>query len=104
MSKIEITIGGMSQGSLAVDGHDIADAITGFSLQTRVGCVPLLQVDLMAEATHLTGKADVRMKDSVYELLCLAGWTPPDSRDRIELPAPDSSASQPMPVGEETAE
>lgn len=61
MSKVEITVGSWGQGSLLVDGDDISKAVSGFSLQTRVGTVPVLRVDLLAEPTYLTGEMDVRM-------------------------------------------
>ncbi len=105
MSKVEIAIDAVGNVTIAVEGNDISSAVRGFTVTSRVGSLSQLRLDILAEATFLTGEMDVRMPDAVYALLCKAGWTPPASGERIELPAEPSGegAAEPVPAKEVTA-
>lgn len=100
MSKVEIELEGAGGGKFLVDGHDIARCVRGFQLGWSVGNLNQITLDLVVvDATRVDGDFEIWLDHRTGELLERAGWTPPAAGGRFTL----APASQPMPVGEETA-
>lgn len=75
--KVEIhTIG--TRGSLALDGHDVSNGVSGFQVSYEVGGnLPLLTLDPVVREAEIGGEMKVYVSPAASDLLCRLGWTPP---------------------------
>lgn len=78
-------------GTITVDGHDVSNAVRGYTVSQRAGgradvLLDLVVVDLTADVE----KANVHINQYAADLLMLAGWTPPPGRPATLLVLPNT--------------
>lgn len=86
MTEVKISLSPMGTGRIELDGHEIQNAVAGFTLNANAGDATTMLVRLSAVALSYVGSVDVKMPDSTRQLLVAAGWTPPVEPVRDELP------------------
>ncbi|MCY0919619.1 MULTISPECIES: hypothetical protein [unclassified Streptomyces] len=64
-------------GTVEVDGHDISDTVSGFTLTQRAGEPPAIALDLALYTAMVEGVATLAMKPGTDNLLTSFGWTRP---------------------------
>ena len=77
-ARVQIKLGQTGFGSIVIDGHDVADNVCGFRLDSRVGQPTSLE--LRFPAVHLDDvdvTARVRLSPDTEAMLRELGWTPP---------------------------
>lgn len=70
----EIVTNNVGRGTLRLDGVDVSDAVSGFTLAGKAGQPTTLTLDLLVTAD---ASGDVVVSPDVHELLIDLGWTPP---------------------------
>lgn len=62
-----------------IDGHDIADGLTGLTLSMGVGRIPTATLELLIpDVTELhDAETQLLIPDSTRDVLVALGWTPP---------------------------
>lgn len=82
--RAEITASPSGIPTIKIDGHDIADAISGYRLeQDADDLVPVLTVELpISEIASYTGDVRLHIASATCDLLIEHGWTPPEENDQ----------------------
>jgi hypothetical protein len=74
-----ISLDALGRGTVEVDGHDISDAVRGFTLSGEVGHRPRLGLELCVYTSEADGDdVQVHIPDDTAAALVALGWTPPD--------------------------
>jgi hypothetical protein len=60
-----------------VDGQDVANGLRGYTLRSKAGHMPTLELDLRVFDTEVDGEARVVVPAGTREALIKLGWTPP---------------------------
>lgn len=71
----------LTADSIVVNGHDISNACTGYTLSAEVHDIPRLSVDLLTIPAY-NGRAAVTIPGSTRDALIALGWTPPPRKTR----------------------
>lgn len=86
MSEIEICIDRCAtDGKIIVDGHDIAEAVSGFRIDARVGQITKVELDLVVidATTFESPHVQLNLAPRVADYLERAGWTPPPGQRSV---------------------
>jgi hypothetical protein len=77
--RLAITATGVGTAEVLLNGQDIANALTGLTLDMGVGKVPTATLDLLLIDTTKVQDAETRIfiPDATREALLALGWTPP---------------------------
>lgn len=77
---VEIELTGRT-GRLVLDGHDMTNAVQGFTLYGGHNDLPQLRIDAAVFTVNVghieSAQVAVHMPDEARELLIKQGWTPP---------------------------
>jgi hypothetical protein len=73
--KAEIIIDPTGRGNIRIDGQDVSKAVRGFQLDSCVGEITTLALDLVMIRAEI--EADTVIVPQAYDLLVRLGWTPP---------------------------
>jgi hypothetical protein len=76
-SEVKIRLSPMGIGSVELDGHEIQNALAGFTINANAGEPVTLVARLTPVALHYVGRVDVKLPEPTRQLLLAAGWTPP---------------------------
>jgi hypothetical protein len=76
--KAEIIIDPTGRGNIRIDGQDVSKAVRGFQLESRVGEVTTLVLDLVMVRAEI--EVDTVIVPQTYDLLVRLGWTPPEGQ------------------------
>ncbi|GAQ61904.1 hypothetical protein [Streptomyces scabiei] len=72
-----IRVDALGGGTVEVNGHDISDAVRGFTLTGEAGHMPRLGLDLRLFTGEVEGEVQVHIPDETAATLVALGWTPP---------------------------
>lgn len=79
-----IRVDALGGGTVEVGGHDISDAVRGFTLTGEVGHLPRLDLDLRVFTIETEGDAQVHIPDDTAAALATLGWTPPPRLVKVD--------------------
>ena len=79
LSRIRLvpTAGGR-RDIVEVDGHDVTSGLRAYTLRSKVGHFPILELELGVFETEVRGEARVVITSGTREALVKLGWTPPE--------------------------
>lgn len=74
----------VKRAEIVLDGHDVADSITAFTLDVDAarGELPRLTLRLPPLETEVAGEMRVDIDQKTRDVLTRLGWTPPSGLDR----------------------
>jgi hypothetical protein len=82
--KVEIDLTEGARALISVDGHDIAEHVTGLTLTARARRPPQLTLELdLTHRASIGAGAMVEVSQAVGELLVSLGWTPPSDLPEV---------------------
>lgn len=79
-----IRLDALGGGTVEVGGHDISDAVRGFTLTGEVGHMPRLGLDLRVFTSEVEGDVQVHIPDETAATLAALGWTPPPRLVKVD--------------------
>lgn len=80
-----ISLDALGAGTVEVDGHDISDAVRGFTLSGKVGHRPRLDLELCVYTSEASsGDVQVHIPDDTAATLVALGWTPPPRLVKVD--------------------
>ena len=79
-----IRLDALGGGTVEVGGHDISDAVRGFTLTGEVGHMPRLGLDLRLFTSEVEGDVQVHIPDETTATLAALGWTPPPRLVKVD--------------------
>jgi hypothetical protein len=73
--------------AVTLDGHDIADQISGLALAITPGRPPAISLEMriIRDELHVDTAAAIHLDEQTHDLLTRLGWTPPTT-DRPARP------------------
>ena len=84
-----IRVDALGGGTIEVGGHDISNAVRGFTLTSEVGHMPGILLDLLVFTgeTEVEGDVKVHVPDETAAALVTLGWTPPPRLVKVDADA-----------------
>ncbi|MFU0241676.1 hypothetical protein ACKI1J_38800 [Streptomyces scabiei] len=81
-----IRVDAVGGGTIEVGGHDISNAVRGFTLTSEVGHMPGILLDLLVFTgeTEVQGDVKVHVPDETTAALVALGWTPPPRLVKVD--------------------
>jgi len=80
VSQVRITSTGPNNGTVEVDGQDIARLCRRADISVSVGQFTTVTLDMVISKTvEFEGKANVQLTPEVEQVLTGLGWTPPEA-------------------------
>jgi hypothetical protein len=80
VSQVRITSTGPNNGTVLVDGQDLAKLCRGADISISVGHFTTVTLDMVIGRTvEFEGEATVKLTPEVEQALTGLGWTPPDA-------------------------
>lgn len=79
--RAEVKLGPVGTGSVVLDGVDVSGGVAGVSLDSRVGQLTRLRLELPAVEFDFSGAVCVEIPAEVHDALVALGWTPPGGAD-----------------------
>lgn len=80
MAHVEIKVGEFGGGSIVVDGRDLSNEVSGFTLSSDVNSdepTRLVLNFLLFDTQNVSADAEVVVDDKTRDTLIALGWTPP---------------------------
>jgi hypothetical protein len=84
MRRASIRLDALGGGTVEVGGHDISDAVRGFTLTGEVGHMPRLVLDLRVFTGEAVAEGEVHIPDETAATLVVLGWTPPPRLVKVD--------------------
>lgn len=85
--NVKLSVDATGRGKVEVDGQDLK-GVRGFTLNSEVGCLPQLTLDLHIYDVSTFAEADILVPRDVADTLVALGWTPPQGQEVSSDAAP----------------
>ncbi|WP_030928486.1 hypothetical protein [Streptomyces sp. NRRL B-24720] len=84
---VRIEVGGHGTGSIVVGDSDLSRAVRSFTLDSEVGCRPVLCLELLVHDVSTLSQADIYIPEDTAAALVALGWSPPPGQEIADAPA-----------------